>query len=82
MAEIQQQVAEQVTKIIAEKQGIKASDITLDATFTSLGIDSLDRVELLMDFEKAFDFQSEQEEAEKIATVGDAVDYIVAHLNK
>ncbi len=66
-----------VTSIIIEKLGVDESDITRDASFTNdLGADSLDTVELIMEFEKEFDMTIPDEDAEKIATVGDAVDYV------
>lgn len=66
-----------VTSIIVEKLGVEESDITREASFTNdLGADSLDTVELIMEFEKEFDITIPDEDAEKIATVGDAVDYL------
>lgn len=68
-----------VTAIIIEKLGVDEGDIARDASFTNdLGADSLDTVELIMEFEKEFDMTIPDEDAEKIATVGDAVDYIQA----
>jgi acyl carrier protein len=67
----------QVTSIIVEKLGVDESDITRDASFTDdLGADSLDTVELIMEFEKEFDITIPDEDAEQIATVGDAIDYL------
>lgn len=66
-----------VKSIIVEKLGVEESDITRDASFTNdLGADSLDTVELIMEFEKEFDITIPDEDAEKIATVGDAVEYL------
>lgn len=66
-----------VTSIIVEKLGVEESDVTPDASFTNdLGADSLDTVELIMEFEKEFDITIPDEDAEKIATVGDAIDYL------
>jgi acyl carrier protein len=66
-----------VKSIIVEKLGVDESDVTTDASFTNdLGADSLDTVELIMEFEKEFDLTIPDEEAEQIATVGDAVDYL------
>lgn len=66
-----------VKNIIVEKLGVDESDVTADASFTNdLGADSLDTVELIMEFEKEFDLTISDEDAEKIATVGDAVDYL------
>jgi len=66
-----------VKSIIVDKLGVDESDVTTDASFTNdLGADSLDTVELIMEFEKEFDLTIPDEEAEEIATVGDAVDYL------
>jgi acyl carrier protein len=66
-----------VTSIIVEKLGVDESDVTEEASFTNdLGADSLDTVELIMEFEKEFDLTIPDEEAEKIATVGDAITYL------
>ncbi len=66
-----------VKAIIVEKLGVEESEVTPEASFTNdLGADSLDTVELIMEFEKEFGFTIPDEEAEKIATVGDAVGYI------
>ncbi len=70
-------IASKVSAIIVEKLGVDESDITLEASFTNdLGADSLDTVELIMEFEKEFNLTIPDEEAENIATVGDAVDYL------
>jgi acyl carrier protein len=70
-------LAAKVTAIIVEKLGVDEEDITNDASFTNdLGADSLDTVELIMEFEKEFDLTIPDEDAEKIATVGDAVSYL------
>ncbi|MES3630069.1 MAG: acyl carrier protein [Longimonas sp.] len=66
-----------VKNIIVEKLGVDEADVTTDASFTNdLGADSLDTVELIMEFEKEFDLTISDEDAEQIATVGDAVDYL------
>jgi len=66
-----------VKSIIVEKLGVDESDVTSESSFTNdLGADSLDTVELIMEFEKEFDLTIPDEEAEEIATVGDAVDYL------
>jgi acyl carrier protein len=66
-----------VTAIIVEKLGVEESDVAPEASFTNdLGADSLDTVELIMEFEKEFDITIPDEDAEKIATVGDALDYL------
>lgn len=76
MSEIQTKVVE----IIVDKLGVKEAEVTPEASFTGhLGADSLDTVELIMEFEKAFDLQIPDGDAEKIQTVGDAIDYIESH---
>lgn len=66
-----------VKEIIVNKLGVDANQVTTDASFTNdLGADSLDTVELVMEFEKAFNIQIPDEDAEKIAKVGDAVNYL------
>ena len=70
-------IAEKVTSIIVDKLGVEESEVTTAASFTNdLGADSLDTVELIMEFEKEFNIAIPDEQAEKIATVGDAVTYI------
>ena len=70
-------IKEKVASIIVEKLGVEESDITPEASFTNdLGADSLDTVELVMELEKEFDITIPDEDAEKIATVGDAVSYL------
>jgi acyl carrier protein len=72
-------VAEKVKEIIMNKLGVEAGQITPEASFTNdLGADSLDTVELVMEFEKSFNLQIPDEDAEKIGTVGDAIKYISA----
>ena len=74
------EVQEKVVKIIVDKLGVKESEVTPEATFTGdLGADSLDTVELVMEFEKAFGIQVADEEAEKFQTVGDVINYIESH---
>ena len=76
MSEIQSKVVE----IIVDKLGVKESEVVREASFTAhLGADSLDQVELIMEFEKAFDLQIPDGDAEKIQTVGDAISYIESH---
>lgn len=71
------EIAEKVKSIIVDKLGVEESEVTNDASFTNdLGADSLDTVELIMEFEKEFNIAIPDEQAEKIATVGDAVTYI------
>ncbi len=76
MADIEAKVKE----IIVDKLGVDESEVVPEASFTNdLGADSLDTVELIMEFEKEFDMSIPDDEAEKIATVGDAIDYIKSH---
>ena len=66
-----------VTKIIVDRLGVDESKVTLEASFKDdLGADSLDVVELVMELEDEFDMEISDDDAEKIATVGDAVNYI------
>jgi acyl carrier protein len=70
-------VSSKVKAIIVDKLGVDESEVTDTANFTNdLGADSLDTVELIMEFEKEFDLSIPDEDAENIATVGDAVKYI------
>jgi acyl carrier protein len=70
-------VEKKVKEIIISKLGVDEAQITPEASFTNdLGADSLDTVELVMEFEKAFNVQIPDEDAEKISTVGDAVNYL------
>lgn len=74
-------VESKVKEIIIEKLGVDASQITDSASFTNdLGADSLDLVELIMEFEKAFGLTIPDDDSEKIGTVGDAISYINGHL--
>ncbi len=74
-----QNVESKVKEIIVSKLGVEDSQITPTASFTNdLGADSLDTVELVMEFEKAFNLQIPDEDAEKIQTVGDAITYITS----
>ena len=70
-------VEEQIKKIICEQLEVKEEDVVPEASFVDdLGADSLDQVELIMAMEEAFDMSISDEEAEKIATVRDAVEYV------
>ncbi|MEX2363836.1 MAG: acyl carrier protein, partial [Balneolaceae bacterium] len=72
-----QDVESKVKNIIIDKLGVDEAEVTTDANFTNdLGADSLDTVELIMEFEKEFDLSISDEDAENIATVGDAVSYL------
>ena len=76
-------VDSKVKEIIVNKLGVDAGQITPQASFTNdLGADSLDTVELVMEFEKAFNIQIPDEDAEKIGTVGDAISYLKSKAGK
>jgi len=76
-------ISERVTKIIVDKLGVDESEVTAEANFTNdLGADSLDTVELIMEFEKEFELSIPDEKAEGIATVGDAVSYLEGAITK
>ena len=73
-------VEKKVREIVAEQLGLTFEEVTTNATFIEdLGADSLDVVELVMAMEEEFDFEIPDEEAEKIQTVKDAINYIVNH---
>jgi acyl carrier protein len=70
-------ISSKVKAIIVDKLGVDESEVTPEASFTNdLGADSLDTVELIMEFEKEFDMAIPDDQAEKIGTVGDAIKYI------
>jgi acyl carrier protein len=70
-------VLDRVKKIIVDRLDVDAEEVTLEASFKDdLGADSLDVVELVMELEDEFDMEISDEDAEKISTVGDAVNYI------
>ncbi|MDE6494138.1 MAG: acyl carrier protein [Bacteroidales bacterium] len=71
------EIASEVKAIIVDKLGVDEKEVTPEANFTNdLGADSLDTVELIMEFEKKFGISIPDDQAEKIATVGDAIKYI------
>ena len=75
-------IADKVKKIIVDKLGVDESEVTLEASFTNdLGADSLDTVELIMEFEKEFDISIPDEQAENIQTVGQAVEYLESQVS-
>lgn len=70
-----------IAKIVVDRLGVEESKVTLEASFKDdLGADSLDVVELVMELEDEFDMEISDEDAEKISTVGDAVNYINSKL--
>ena len=75
-------ISDKVKQIIIDKLGVDESEVTTDASFTNdLGADSLDTVELVMALEEEFGIEIPDEDAEKIATVAHAIDYINKHTN-
>jgi len=74
------EVQEKVISIVAEQMGVDKAEITRDTNFVNdLNADSLDTVELVMEFEDEFETSIPDEEAEKITTVGQAIDFILNH---
>ena len=74
------EIESKVKAIIVDKLGVEESEVKPEASFTNdLGADSLDTVELIMEFEKEFGISIPDDQAEKIATVQDAIDYIEAN---
>ena len=70
-------IAEKVKSIIVDKLGVDAAEVTPEASFTNdLGADSLDTVELIMEFEKEFNVSIPDDQAENIQTVGQAITYL------
>ena len=71
------EIAQKVNSIIIDKLGVEESEVTPEASFTNdLGADSLDTVELIMEFEKEFNISIPDDQAENIGTVGDAIKYL------
>jgi len=77
------EIEEKVIAIVAEQMGVDKGEINRDTHFVNdLNADSLDTVELVMEFEDEFETSIPDEDAEKIQTVGQAIDFIKEHLNK
>ena len=77
------EIESKVTEIVAEQMGVDKAEISRETSFANdLNADSLDTVELVMEFEDEFETSIPDEEAEKIQTVGQAIDYISAHIGK
>ncbi len=76
-------IEEKIIEIVAEQMGVDKGEITRETSFVNdLNADSLDTVELVMEFEDEFELSIPDEEAEKIQTVGQAIDYIKEHASK
>ena len=74
------EIQEKVSQIVSEQMGIDKSELTRETSFVDdLNADSLDTVELVMEFEDEFEMSIPDEEAEKIHTIGQAIDYIIEH---
>ena len=77
------EIEDKVIQIVAEQMGVEKSEITRETSFVNdLNADSLDTVELVMEFEDEFELSIPDEEAEKIQTVGQAIDYIEEHTSQ
>jgi acyl carrier protein len=77
------EIAQKVKSIIIDKLGVEESEVTPEASFTNdLGADSLDTVELIMEFEKEFNISIPDDQAENISTVGQAISYLEENANK
>ena len=75
-------VFERVSKVVVDRLGVDEGEVKLEASFRDdLGADSLDVVELVMELEDEFDMEISDEDAEKIATVGDAISYIESKIS-
>jgi len=80
MCTIMTEIQRKITEIVVNKLGVNPAEVTPEASFTNhLGADSLDTVELIMEFEKAFNIQISDDDALTISTVGDAIAYIEQH---
>ena len=79
----EQKIFEEVKKVVVEQLGVSESEITREASFVDdLGADSLDTVELVMALEEAFGLEIPDDDAEKIKTIGDTINYVTAHGKK
>lgn len=78
-----QDIQKKITLILTDKIGIPESQVTMDASFVKdLGIDSLDYAELVMEFEQTFDIKIPDDDADKMQTIGDAIQYIGKKIGK
>jgi acyl carrier protein len=82
MALTEQEVFDKVKAVVVDQLGVSETEVTKEASFVDdLGADSLDTVELVMALEEAFDTEIPDEDAEKLGTVGNAVEYIIKNAN-
>ncbi len=80
MCTIMTEIQSKITEIVVNKLGVNPAEVTPEASFTNhLGADSLDTVELIMEFEKAFNMQISDDDAQTISTVGEAIAYVEQH---
>jgi acyl carrier protein len=75
-------IAERVRNIVAERLNVNPEEVTLETTFEDLGADSLDVMDLVMELEQEFDIEIPDEDAEKIRTIEDTINYIQSRLQK
>ena len=79
----EQEIFDQVKKVVVEQLGVSESEVSREASFVDdLGADSLDTVELVMALEEAFGIEIPDEDAEKIKTIGDTINYVTSHAKK
>ncbi len=79
----EQEIFDQVKKVVVEQLGVSESEVSREASFVDdLGADSLDTVELVMALEEAFGIEIPDEDAEKIKTIGDTINYVMSHAKK
>jgi acyl carrier protein len=79
----EQKIFEEVKKVVVEQLGVSDSEVSREASYVDdLGADSLDTVELVMALEEAFGMEIPDEDAEKIKTIGDTINYITSHAKK
>jgi acyl carrier protein len=79
----EQKIFEEVKKVVVEQLGVSEAEVTREASYVDdLGADSLDTVELVMALEEAFGMEIPDEDAEKIKTIGDTINYVMQHAKK
>ena len=79
----EQKILEEIKKVVVEQLGVSDAEVKRESSFVDdLGADSLDTVELVMALEEAFGIEIPDEDAEKIKTIGDTINYVTAHVKK